>query len=486
MVPALARFRSDILFHSVTDSGAIYPAPPFSPDRPYPELEGVVSDQGPANRVYGAFRDLLREAGWDADRFGTAAWNPLADLVRNRRTIVIKPNLVLHKVGELSCSIDGLVVHASVLRVLTDYLLLAAHRLRQPLEVVIADTPLQSADFELMCAQNGLTALMRHYRARRDPVALLDLRLERAVINDHFLILERVALPGDPRGSVVVDLGEQSLHYHAGGRDVRYSVQDYDDGITQENHRGRVHRYRFAKTVLEADLLINLCKLKTHAKAGVTLAMKNIIGANVSKDYLPHFVPGGPRRGGDEFSSDSFHQTVVRGARDFFYRHPALAPVHRILKLAATSVEKRRAEAGEVSSYAGAWHGNDTVWRTIVDINRVLTFANADGVMQDAPQRDVVYLVDGICGMEGEGPLKGHDKHAGLLAMGDDPVEFDAKLAYIMGFDPATVPHIGYWREPRPRAIGVYPRQLEADLGDGGRFEFVEPAGWKDKLRHAA
>jgi hypothetical protein len=214
--------------------------------------------------------------------------------------------------------------------------------------------------------------------------------------------------------------------------------------------------------------------------------MQNIIGAHVSKDYLPHFVPGGPRRGGDEFSSDSFHQTVVRGARDFFYRHPALAPVHRILKRAATSVEKRRAETGEGSSYAGAWHGNDTVWRTIVDINRVLTFANVDGAMQDVPQRNVVYVVDGICGMEGEGPLKGLDKPVGLLAMGDDPVEFDAKLAHIMGFDPATVPHIGYWREPRALSIGAYPHQLQADLGGVPRFAFAEPAGWKDKLRHAA
>jgi hypothetical protein len=474
------------LFHSIVDRLATYPPAPFSPDQVYPELQGTVSDHGPSNRIYRAFRDLLHEAECDAERFGAAEWNPLAHLVKGRRKIVIKPNLVLHKVGELSCSIDGLVVHASVIRVLVDYLLLAARRMQQPLEVVIADTPLQSADFDLLCAQNGLTELMRHYQARGEPVSLLDLRVERAVINDHFLILERIPLPGDPAGSVVIDLAEQSLHYAAGRRDVRYSVQDYDDGITRDNHHGRIHRYRFSKTILQADLLINLCKLKTHAKAGVTLAMKNIIGANVSKDYLPHFVPGSPRRGGDEFSSESFHQVVVRGARDFFYRHPTLAPVHRVLKRAVISVERKRAEAGEVSSYAGAWHGNDTVWRTIVDINLALTFAGQDGAMQDVPQRDVLYFVDGICGMEGEGPLKGQDKHVGLLAMGDDPVEFDAKLAHIMGFDPAMVPYITYWREARPLAIGSYPRHLEADLRDHQTFGFLEPVGWKQKLRRAA
>src|SRR4029450_10070620 len=101
----------------------------------------------------------------------------------------------------------------------------------------------------------------------------------------------RRQLAGDPAGSVVIDLATRSLHYDERREGVRFSVQDYDDGVTQQNHSGSIHRYRFSRTILEADLVINLCKLKTHGKAGVTLAMKNIIGANVAKDYLPHFVP---------------------------------------------------------------------------------------------------------------------------------------------------------------------------------------------------
>jgi uncharacterized protein (DUF362 family) len=471
------------MFHSILDPQAVYPEPPFAPPEPFPELAGIATDRGSDNRLFGMFRDLLRNAGCDADRFGSPDWNPLAHLVRGRSRIVIKPNLVLHKVGELSCSIRGLVVHASVIRLLVDYLWLAARRLQQPLEIVIADTPLQSADFDLLCAQNGLRELMRHYQAAGAPVSLLDLRSEHAVINDSFLILERRPLAGDPAGSLVIDLATRSLHYDAARESVRYSVQDYDAGVTQQNHCGRVHRYRFSRTILEADLVINLCKLKTHGKAGVTLAMKNIIGANVSKDYLPHFIPGSPRQGGDEFSSDSVHQLVVRGVRDFFYRHPALAPAHRILKRAASSIEAQRGRAGDLSAYAGAWHGNDTVWRTIVDINRALMFADSAGQLSATPQRQVVYFVDGIWGMEGEGPLKGVDKHVGLLAMGDDPVEFDAKLAYFMGFDPSAVPHIGYWREPRDLAIGGYPTRLEPGLPDGPRGDFREPGGWQGKLR---
>jgi uncharacterized protein (DUF362 family) len=473
------------VFHSIVDPQAVYPRPPFAPGEPFPELADLEPCCDPDNRLFGLFRNLLRRAGCDADCFGSPDWNPLGAMVSGCRRIVIKPNFVLHKVGELSCSINGLVVHASVIRMLVDYVLLAARRLQQPVEIIIADTPLQSADFDLLCEQNGVVELMRHYRAAGAPVSLLDLRSERAVINDSFLILERRPLAGDPAGSMVIDLATRSLHYDKARENARYSVQDYDDGVTQQNHCGRIHRYRFSKTILDADLVINLCKLKTHGKAGVTLAMKNIIGANVSKDYLPHFIPGSPRQGGDEFSSDSGHQVIVRSVRDFFYRHPALASAHRILKRAASSIEAQRGRLGDVSAYAGAWHGNDTVWRTIVDINRALTFADSGGQLSAAPQRKVVYFVDGIWGMEGEGPLKGDDKHVGLLAVGDDPVEFDAKLAYLMGFDPLAVPHIGYWSEPRDLAIGVYPTHLESGLPDGPRPKFREPAGWRSKLRPA-
>jgi uncharacterized protein (DUF362 family) len=471
------------LFHSVLDTKADYVPAPFGPGEPFPELAGVIPLEGQGGRLYGLFRDLLHRAGYDAANFGTPEWNPLGAIVAGRRRIVIKPNLVLHRVGELACSIKGLVVHASVIRVVVDYLLLAARRLDQSVEIVIADTPLQSADFDLLCEQNGLADLMRHYREQGAPVSLLDLRSERAVINDSFLILERRRLPGDPAGSLVIDLGTRSLHYEKTGDNARYSIQDYDDGVTQQNHSGRVHRYCFSRTILDADLVINLSKLKTHGKAGVTLAMKNIIGANVSKDYLPHFLTGGPRQGGDEFSSNSGRQVVVRRVREFFYRHPALAPAHRILKSAAYSFEQQKSRGGDVNAYAGAWHGNDTVWRTIVDINRALTFADAAGALADSPQREVLYLVDGIWGMEGEGPLKGEDRHVGLLAIGDDPVEFDAKLACFMGFEPQAVPYIGYWREPRDLSIGRYPASLAAGLPPGPAADFREPAGWRGKLR---
>lgn len=473
------------MFHWVHKKGVRYPAAPFSPDRIYPELEGFVSDTDAQNEVYGLCRELFRRAGMDAPRFGRADWDPLAELVRGRRLIVIKPNLVLHLAGELQCSIAGLVVHASVIRSLVDYLLLAISRAGSPAEIVIADTPLQGADFARLCKQNGLAALHDFYARHGLPVRLTDMRQEQAVINENFLILKRVPLPGDPRGTRVVDLGTESTHYSPEAPERTLAVQDYESSTTNLNHSGKVHRYRFGKTILDADLVINLCKLKTHMKAGVTLALKNVVGANISKDYLPHFRPGGPRQGGDEFGKDSRYQAVVRRVRDYFNRRAggrAVSGLHYVMKRAAYAMERRRRRNGKLSAYGGAWYGNDTLWRTIVDINRILFFADAEGRLHSSPQRAVLCMADGIVGMEGEGPMKGRDLPVGLLAWGDDPVEFDANLAWMMGFDPQRIPHIRCWAAEERMAVGRYPAALRAELEGAPRFRFTEPSGWVGRL----
>src|SRR5438105_3680112 len=52
-------------------------------------------------------------------------------------------------------------------------------------------------------------------------------------------------------------------------------------------------------------------------------------------------------------------------------------------------------------------------------------------------------IVDGIVGMEGNGPIQGVPKHAGVLVAGRDPVAVDATCCRIMQIDPTK---IGYLR----------------------------------------
>ena len=51
-------------------------------------------------------------------------------------------------------------------------------------------------------------------------------------------------------------------------------------------------------------------------------------------------------------------------------------------------------------------------------------------------------IVDGIVGMEGNGPIQGTAKHAGVLVAGRDPVAVDATCCRIMRIDPMRIAYL--------------------------------------------
>jgi uncharacterized protein (DUF362 family) len=68
-----------------------------------------------------------------------------------------------------------------------------------------------------------------------------------------------------------------------------------------------------------------------------------------------------------------------------------------------------------------------------------------------------IAIVDGIVGMEGDGPIKGTPIMAGHLVFGRDPVAVDATAARLMGIDPARVDYIAdagrFLGQARPELI---------------------------------
>jgi len=66
--------------------------------------------------------------------------------------------------------------------------------------------------------------------------------------------------------------------------------------------------------------------------------------------------------------------------------------------------------------------------RSILDINATLPSHLA--------------IVDGITGMEGDGPLAGPAKHAGVIVIGRNLPAVDATAARVMGINPLKVPHL--------------------------------------------
>jgi uncharacterized protein (DUF362 family) len=56
--------------------------------------------------------------------------------------------------------------------------------------------------------------------------------------------------------------------------------------------------------------------------------------------------------------------------------------------------------------------------------------------------RNTFAIVDGIVGMEGNGPIQGSPKAAGVLVMGSDVVAVDATCCRVMSIDPEKVPYL--------------------------------------------
>jgi uncharacterized protein (DUF362 family) len=145
---------------------------------------------------------------------------------------------------------------------------------------------------------------------------------------------------------------------------VRFVDINHDEPVKVLNlgRLTRLDHLYMSRTVLNADVLISMPKLKTHHWAGVTLSLKNLFGT------LPGICYGWPK--------NELH-----------------------------------------------WRG---IPNSIVDIN-CTRGAN-------------LAIVDGIIGMEGDGPLHGTAKHVGALIMGIDPVAVDATGARLMGIVPERIP----------------------------------------------
>jgi len=84
--------------------------------------------------------------------------------------------------------------------------------------------------------------------------------------------------------------------------------------------------------------------------------------------------------------------------------------------------------------------------------------------------RNTFALVDGIVGMEGNGPIQGRPKHAGVLVMGRDLAAVDSTCCRIMGIDPAKVEYLrlasrlGHVLESRIEQRGEMPRDVRTNF----------------------
>lgn len=488
---------------------ARYPNVPFHPPVAYSELQqwwpGLAIDS--TNEVYTAVREALRAFQFDEEHYGTQDWNSLKEFVQPGNRVIIKPNLVFHKHPLGEYGVRAMITHGSVLRPLIEYAWIA---LEGRGEIIVCDVPLQTADWETLMIQSGIGELVRYLQGVGINVTALDLRLEHAFSNKYGVIVSRKEIKGDPLGYVPVDLGKMSMLSDVVQKHRGLTITDYPQWAVSAHHNRERNEYLIAKTVLSSDVFINVPKLKTHKKAGVTLAMKNLIGINGDKSWIAHHREGVPQRGGDEAPErhwwDAFRYHIFVTLKNSILGIRILTVLLWFLdkstRIARNLMPRRTGSPLAVirkfrGITEGSWYGNDTLWRVILDLTRILLYSTPDGIMKSAPQRKTLQVIDGIIGGERDGPMHHIPKHAGVIIAGVNPLITDTVAAEYMGFDSKKVPQLREGFAPMKYPIVSLHSLGAVSINEGSLMvsfsewqksptrSFLSPSTWEGKIEHS-
>ncbi len=136
-----------------------------------------------------------------------------------------------------------------------------------------------------------------------------------------------------------------------------------------------------------------------------------------------------------------------------------------------------------VPVFQGAWSGNDTIWRMILDLNRIFLYAGEDGNLRDAPCRNVFYVVDGIVIGDRNGPMDPDELKAGLIVTGDNALTTDLSILKYLGVEYNKIPLYKYAMDNRewlaPNGLGITTINGEAMREDyNSGLHLLPPDNW--------
>lgn len=465
------------------DKNISYPEiAPFSPHKNYPEYPFGQKNLSKKNDVYDAVRKTLFYLELDKDNFDKPQWNPLGEIISPNQKIIIKPNLVrdYHGYGE---STDSLITHGSIIRAVLDYVYIA---LKRRGEIIIGDAPLESADFNKLLRITRLNDIENFYQKNALIIPqIMDFRATKSWITQDYMVYQREKTGNNKKNYRVVNLGQESLFNEIAVKYRKYRVTNYDPR-EMISHQNRIkHEYLIHKSVLEADVVLNLPKIKTHRKAGITIALKSMVGINGYKFWLPHHMFGSKEEGGDEYLRKNVFKKLMSwcldagNSRENYFVKRIFHKLHQWFYWLACKFSDDK-------YFEGSWHGNDTIWRMILDLNRIAIYADKNGFLQDAPQRKFFILADGIIAGEKEGPMEPTAKKCGLIMAGFNSTAIDLTAAKFMGFDYKKIPAIYNVFKIKKYHIAHF---RPADIVIQGNFKhenlnlhFIPPDSWRGQI----
>jgi uncharacterized protein (DUF362 family) len=423
-------------------------------------------------RVRMAVSMAMRQAGLGRRDPGA----PLRDVVQPGATVLLKPNWVLHQ-NQSGQGMDCMVTHPAIIAAaIAEAAAAGAGR------IVVGDAPIQSCHWEALVTPE-LQEVLRG-AAGGTPVDFVDFRRTRTRGPEMGGGVVRDARPESRYA--LFDLGRDSLLEPLSEPPGAFRITSYDPALLARTHGPGKHQFLLCREAFEADVIVSLPKLKTHRKAGITAALKNLVGMNGNKDFLPHHRFGGSAVGGDCYPGDAPWKLAAEVYLDL--ANAAIGtPAYDQWAGRAFALLRQHGRHAD-ADVEGAWHGNDTLWRTVLDLNRILIHGRADGTMDDAPQRTLWSLTDAVVCGQGEGPLAPEPLFVGAVTFSGSASAADHAHAALLGLDPGRIPSVresraaSRWPLAAPGEAPLAalegrllsPRELAAHLGVRARL----PRGW--------
>jgi uncharacterized protein (DUF362 family) len=484
--------RSSQVAIQFVDPKAYHDTQPYDPPAMYPEYEGASID--PRNHVYAGVRNMLFRLGLDRDNYNTRRWNPLGELIKPGMTVFIKANTVTHEHDE-GKDIFSVIVHASVLRPLLDYVCKA---LRNEGRIIVGDSQLYYCDFKKAMEISQVGRLLEWYADQtRVPIECYDLRINKAYRTWLYGRWGRAKVEQDPRGYQFVDLADKSAFVGIDPKRLRIAIASHKNMF--KHHSNGKHEYLFPKSFLASDAVISIPKLKTHRRTAVTLALKNFMGLPAWKDSLPHFNTGSVEEGGDQYINPSLRKKLCTFLHDQIQTNP-WTPVKAVCAVTKKAVwNSHKIIPFKDDIYEAMWYGNDTLWRTLQDLNKAAIYADKEGNLRERPQRNLLVVIDGITAGEKDGPLAPDPVSAGVLLAGFNSVTTDAVGATLMGFDINKIPLVRKILDNRNGPLPLYEGSSEDiiiidndrtyglnDLSSHHNLRFEPHPGWKGHVEMEA
>lgn len=392
------------------------------------------------------------------------------------KKVLLKPNWVKHskKASDELC-----------LRTHDQFLLAALEVIldKKPSVVTIGDAPIQGGIWNLILNENLLKEIKDLSLKFDIKIIVCDFR--RVTFNPQSNKVNKERRPIED--FCIFDLGKMSyLEPITSPTKNQFRVTQYNPDSFTVSHRPGVHKYCIARELFDADIVISLPKVKTHQKAGITNALKNIVGLNGDKDFLPHHRLGGTGRGGDCYPGNNILRFWAELLQDNANRKQGEKIYWFWVRLSA--VLWRLSFPGNVHHMGAAWFGNDTIWRMVMDLNRIVIYGCNDGSIASMPKRKFYSLCDGIIGGQGDGPLYPEPLPLGIVCFTNDSRWADICMATLMGFGYNKIPLLIAAKNFIPNSeTRFFLNSKKITLNDLKYFTIktLPPPGWVEHLRNS-